>query len=87
MSFNDAFLEAYRRIVDRGGTIDFVFGEHDNFRWEFESEFRDRMPAEIERGAGLVTIDAVEHANHMYTLREWQDAIIARCEARFSRTG
>ncbi|MBN1883930.1 MAG: alpha/beta hydrolase [Candidatus Krumholzibacteriota bacterium] len=84
MSFNDDFLRAYRAIVGRGGQIDFVFGEHDNFRWEFESEFLARMPGEIERGRGLVTIESIEHANHMYTLREWQDEIVRRCAARFS---
>ena len=79
LQFNPAFLDAWRRIVGRGERLFFVFGEHDNFKWEFNSEFVEAMPDEYAAGRGLVRVDEIPHANHMYTLREWQDAIIDRC--------
>ena len=58
---------------------DFIFGEHDNFKWEFNSEFVDAMPEEFQAGRDAVTVEEITHANHMYTLREWQDIIIDKC--------
>lgn len=79
LQFNDAFLEAYRTVIGRKQRIYFVFGEHDNFKWEFNSEFVEGMPEEFAAGAECIRIDEITHANHMYTLREWQDEIIDRC--------
>jgi hypothetical protein len=79
LQFNPAFLDAWRKIAGRKERMFFVFGEHDNFKWEFNSEFVEAMPDEYAAGRGLVRVDEIPHANHMYTLREWQDAIIDRC--------
>jgi pimeloyl-ACP methyl ester carboxylesterase len=79
LQFNPAFLDAWRKIVVRGERLFFVFGEHDNFKWEFNTEFVEAMPDEYAAGRDFVRIDEIPHANHMYTLREWQDAIIDRC--------
>ncbi len=79
LQFNRAFLDAWRKIVSRGEKLFFVFGEHDNFKWEFNSEFVEAMPDEYAAGREFVRVDEIPHANHMYTLREWQDSIIDRC--------
>jgi len=79
LQFNDRFLEAFRAIADNGGRGVFVFGGNDNFKWEFYEEFRDRMPELYEKYAHAYTIQEIRHANHMYTLREWQDRIIGMC--------
>jgi pimeloyl-ACP methyl ester carboxylesterase len=76
--FNDHFLDAYRAIVARGERILFVFGENDNFRWEYESAFLDKYPGDIRAGEGLVETEIIPHANHMYTLQEWQQEILRR---------
>jgi pimeloyl-ACP methyl ester carboxylesterase len=79
LQFNPAFLDAFRTITGSGRRIYFIFGEHDNFKWEFESEFLEGCRADVERAGDLIKIDEITHANHMYTLREWQDLIIDRC--------
>ena len=79
LQFNPGFLEAFRAIAARGQRIFFVFGENDNFRWEFESEFLEGCRDDVERAGDLIRIDRIQHANHMYTLREWQEEIISRC--------
>lgn len=73
--FNRHFLESYQSIVKRGCKILFVFGENDNFKWEFNTEFIDKYPDVFKSGANFVSIKEIKHANHMYTLREWQDAV------------
>lgn len=79
LQFNYAFLDAYRKIVKRRGRIYFIFGEHDNFKWEFNKEFVDVMPDEFSAGRDYIKVEEITHANHMYTLREWQDIIIDKC--------
>lgn len=79
LRFNDAFLEAYRKIVGRRDRLVFFYGENDNFKWEFNNEFAEKYPKDIEAGKGLFIIEEIKQANHMYTLREWQDEIYERC--------
>ncbi|MFO7914975.1 MAG: alpha/beta hydrolase [Candidatus Krumholzibacteriales bacterium] len=79
LQFNEKFLESFRSISENGGRGVFVFGGNDNFKWEFFEEFKDRMPEEYGKHADSFTIKEIEHANHMYTLREWQDRIIGMC--------
>ena len=77
--FNNLFLEAYRNIIRAGGRIIFVFGEHDNFKWEFNNEFAAKFPEDIQSGKDLTTVKEIKHANHMYTLPEWQEQIFDYC--------
>jgi hypothetical protein len=77
LRLNVKHLESYRKIISRGSRIVYFYGENDNFKWEFDSEFAARFPDDLEAGKGLVTVEIVKQANHMYTLREWQDVIIA----------
>jgi dienelactone hydrolase len=79
LQFNEKFLESFRAISENGGRGVFVFGGNDNFKWEFYEEFRDRMPGEFEKYGDAFSIREIKHANHMYTLREWQDTIIEMC--------
>ncbi len=85
ITFNENFLDAYRAIVGRGDRILFVFGENDNFRWEYESAFLEQYPGDVRAGEGLVETEIIAHANHMYTLREWQEDIMRRCVPRLVR--
>jgi pimeloyl-ACP methyl ester carboxylesterase len=87
IQFNEHFLAAYRAIVARGGKILFAFGENDNFRWEFDGEFVAKYPADVRAGEPFTTIEIVPDANHMYTLREWQDEILRRVGPWFEASG
>lgn len=87
IQFNEHFLAAYRAIVARGGKILFAFGENDNFRWEFDGEFAAKYPADVRAGERFTTIEIVPDANHMYTLREWQDEILRRVGPWFEASG
>jgi pimeloyl-ACP methyl ester carboxylesterase len=82
IQFNEHFLAAYRAIVERGEKILFVFGENDNFRWEYESAFLEKYPQDVRAGEGIVETEIIPHANHMYTLQEWQQEILRRCVPR-----
>lgn len=79
LQFNKAFLEAYQKIVARKERMYFVFGEHDNFKWEFKTEFVKERADEYAAGEEYIDVEEIPHANHMYTLREWQDTIVDRC--------
>jgi len=79
LQFNEDFLAAYRAVVTRGERILFVFGDNDNFKWEYESAFLEKYPGDVRAGEGLVTTEIISDANHMYTLREWQHEVIRRC--------
>jgi hypothetical protein len=79
LRLNVKHLESYRKIIARGGRIVYFYGENDNFKWEFDQEFAAKFPEDLEAGKGLVTVEEVKQANHMYTLREWQDVIIEYC--------
>jgi hypothetical protein len=79
LQFNEDFLAAYRAVVSRGERILFVFGDNDNFKWEYESAFLEKYPGDVRAGEGLVTTEIIRDANHMYTLREWQHEVIQRC--------
>jgi pimeloyl-ACP methyl ester carboxylesterase len=79
LRFNELYLESYRKIIDRGDRILFFYGENDNFRWEFSNEFVENYPEDYNAGRGLITVEEIARANHMYTLREWQDQICDYC--------
>ena len=85
LTFNDDFLEAFEAITARSSPILFVFGENDNFKWEFYSEFVEKYEDEWKRAEPFVSIEIVPHANHMYTLHEWQDRIVELCLEWFAR--
>jgi pimeloyl-ACP methyl ester carboxylesterase len=77
--FNQDFLNSYRNIVARGGKLVFFYGENDSFKWEFQHDFADNFPGDLEAGKELVTVEEIKQANHMYTLREWQNEICDYC--------
>ena len=79
LRFNEEFLAAYRTIVSRGERMLFVFGDNDNFKWEYESAFLEKHPDDVLAGEGIVTTEIIPDANHMYTLREWQHEVLERC--------
>ncbi len=79
LQFNDMFLSSYRAVVSRRQRILFVFGDNDNFKWEYESAFIEKYPRDVSAGAGFVTTEIIHDANHMYTLREWQHEVLERC--------
>lgn len=84
---NPEFINSYLDIVRRGERMLFIFGDNDNFKFEFNSYFIERMPAEFGAGRELVDIIEIEHANHMYTLRRWQDIIMVRSLEWLERHG
>jgi len=87
LEFNEHFLTAFRSIVSRRSPGLFVFGENDNFKWEFYSEFVERYPEDWKAGEGTFSVEIIPHANHMYTLREWQDRIVDLCIDWMGRVG
>jgi len=90
--FNEDFLDSYRSIVSRGGRLVFFYGENDSFKWEYHNDFADNFPKDVEAGRDLVSVEVIKQANHMYTLREWQNEICEYClkwaeKVKFSRPG
>lgn len=79
LRFNDVFLDSYRAVIGREDRILLFFGENDNFRFEFHNEFVEHYPGDFEAGQDHITVEEIPRANHMYTLREWQDHICEYC--------
>ncbi|MFH1132618.1 MAG: alpha/beta fold hydrolase [Pseudomonadota bacterium] len=72
MRFNKYFLEALDSTMERSNPALFLFGEEDEFRWEFEREFYNVYWEKNPAYKRLCDIHFFPFCNHMFTLREWQ---------------
>jgi pimeloyl-ACP methyl ester carboxylesterase len=74
--FNRQFLDCFNEIVERDARVIFLFGDDDNFRWEFEREFHRPYWDKNTKYSRQSEIHYLPGCNHMFTLREWQQQTI-----------
>ena len=88
---NPLFAPALRSLLGRRAPVLLLFSEMDRLWWEFEEKFLHRHQPMLDANPGLVDLAVVPHANHVFTLDEWQSDMLARTSAwldqRFPRAG
>ncbi len=82
---NPKFAPAFFSMVKRGGRMLLVFSGADRLGWEFEEKFVAPNRAALEPYRDRFQVRTVEDANHVFTLREWQDEMLIHLRAWFQR--
>ena len=74
---NPLFPPAFFNMISTGRPMLLVFGGGDRLRWEYEEKFVARHRERLGSMPKLVEEHVVELANHVLSLREWQDEMLA----------
>jgi hypothetical protein len=73
---NPLFPPAFFTMLSRRRPLLLVFGGSDRLYWEYEEKFVSRHREQLARMPALVDVHLVEHANHVLSLREWQEEML-----------
>jgi hypothetical protein len=73
---NPLFPPAFFNMVSTGRPMLFVFGGGDRLLWEYEEKFVARHRERLASMPKLVEAHVVQLANHVLSLREWQDEML-----------
>jgi uncharacterized protein len=73
---NPLFPPAFFNMVSTGRPMLFVFGGGDRLHWEYEEKFVARHRERLASMPKLVEEHVVQLANHVLSLREWQDEML-----------
>jgi uncharacterized protein len=76
---NPRFAPAMRHVLDDGRPILLVFGEEDRLLMEYVAKYVDRHQRDLDQAASLYQLHVTSHANHIFSLREWQEDMLERC--------
>ena len=75
---NRLFPPAFLDLLGKGCPALLLFSEMDRLWWEFEEKFLTHHRAALARHDTLLEIDVIPGANHIFTLEEWQTAMMTR---------
>jgi fermentation-respiration switch protein FrsA (DUF1100 family) len=73
---NPLFPPAFFTMMSTRRPMLFVFGGGDRLHWEYEEKFVARHRERLASMPPLVDVHVVEQANHVLSLREWQDEML-----------
>lgn len=73
---NPLFPPAFFRMLATRRPMLLVFGGADRLHWEYEEKFVSRHQERLAAMPPLVAVHVVEQANHVLSLREWQDEML-----------
>jgi uncharacterized protein len=82
---NPLFAPALRSLLGRRAPVLLLFSEMDRLWWEFEEKFLQAHQPMLDANPGLVDLAVVPHANHVFTLDEWQADMLGRTSAWLDR--
>lgn len=77
---NPLFPPAFLQVLASKRPMLLVYGGSDRLRWDFEEKFVERYRARLEPLAAGYEVQVVEHANHVFTFRPWQDEMLRLSE-------
>ncbi|MCC7124644.1 MAG: hypothetical protein IT178_07335 [Acidobacteria bacterium] len=75
---NPRFAPALFAMLERKRPVLMIFAGNDRLHWEFEEKFANRQRERLA-AAGSYTIHITPQANHIFSLPEWQDDMLAQC--------
>jgi uncharacterized protein len=73
---NPLFPPAFFKMLSTRRPMLLVFGGSDRLHWEYEEKFVSRHRERLAAMPALAEVHVVEHANHVLSLREWQDEML-----------
>jgi len=73
---NPLFAPAFFRMLSTRRPMLLVFGGGDRLHWEYEEKFVSRHRERLASMPPLVEVHVVDQANHVLSLREWQDEML-----------
>lgn len=73
---NPLFPPAFFKMLDTARPLLLVFGGADRLYWEFQEKFVARHAARLERVRSGYDVHVVPNANHVLSLREWQQEML-----------
>jgi hypothetical protein len=56
-----------------------IFSGADRLFWEFEEKYWNKYREDLELSQKQFRMDIVKDANHIFSFREWQEDMLARC--------
>jgi uncharacterized protein len=74
---NPLFPPAFFGMLSRRRPMLLVFGGSDRLHWEYEEKFVSRHREQLAALPPLVDVHVVDLANHVLSLREWQDEMLS----------
>jgi alpha-beta hydrolase superfamily lysophospholipase len=75
---NPHFAPALFRMLATSRPVLLIFAGSDRLHWEFEEKFASRHRKELAAHHGC-TVHVTPLANHIFSLPEWQDDMMAQC--------
>jgi pimeloyl-ACP methyl ester carboxylesterase len=78
---NPHFAPAFLRMASSSRRMLLVFAETDRLLWDFEAKFLQRHRAAVEGHKDAYEVHIVPSANHIFSLSEWQEDMLARASA------
>lgn len=79
LDFNRYILDSFINFTSRGGRALFIYEDENSRSYrEFRDEFQKRYLSQTDKDQGLYEIFTVKDANHLFTQRKWQEAVIER---------
>jgi dienelactone hydrolase len=82
---NPHFPGAFERVLRQGCPVLLLFSESDRLYAEFREKFLEDHGHLVEAHAGLVEVDVVPQANHVFTFAEWQHDMLGRVRSWMQR--
>jgi pimeloyl-ACP methyl ester carboxylesterase len=77
---NPLFPPAFFSMLSTRRPLLLIFGGADRLRWEYEEKFVARHRQRLAELPPLTDVHVVEHANHVLSMSEWQQDMLAASE-------
>ncbi len=77
---NPRFAPAMRHVFAKRRPILLVFGEEDRLLMEYTAKYVGRHQSDLDRAASLYELHVIKQANHIFSLDEWRDDLLDRCD-------
>lgn len=77
-NFNPYFPKIFKKFSSSGKMF-LIFSGADRLFWEFEEKYWNKYREDLELSQKQFRMDIVKDANHIFSFREWQEDMLARC--------
>ncbi len=79
LDFNRYILDSFINFTDRDGHVLFIYEDENSRTYkEFRDEFHQRYILQSDKYQELCEVFTIKDANHLFTQRKWQEAVIEK---------